>query len=98
MQMSRIETGVMRVGGIRQASRSPAPAAGGEAAPAHESRALIVVSPPAQAAGGSTRYRQAPFLAHLLAVRDQHAQTRERRRAEPQDAIAAYRAAAGLVR
>ena len=40
-------------------------------------------------------YRQAQFLAHLIAMKDQHPQTRERRRAEPGEAIAAYRAAAG---
>jgi hypothetical protein len=73
--------------------------AGGEPAPAAaESRALVALTPPAQAAAVPTRYRQAPFLAHLLAVKDQHAQTRERRRAEPHEAIAAYRATAKLAR
>ncbi|HZQ12750.1 MAG TPA: hypothetical protein VFB31_08070 [Pseudolabrys sp.] len=70
----------------------------GEAAPASECRALIALSPPTRAAAAPARYRQTPFLAHLLAVKDQHAQTRERRRAEPQQAVAAYRAAAGLIR
>jgi len=89
----------MRVGGVRQASSDPAVAAGGEAAPAAaESRALVALTPPAQAAATPTGYRQAPFIAHLLAVKDQHAQTRQRRRAEPREAIAAYRATAGLVR
>jgi hypothetical protein len=41
-------------------------------------------------------YHQAPFIAQLLAVKDQHPQTRERRRAEPDEALAAYRAAAAL--
>ena len=93
----------MRIGDVRQASLGPAPEAGGETAPAaSESRALIALTPPAKAAATPTGYRQAPFqvpfLAHLLAVKDQHAQTRQRRRAEPREAIAAYRATAGLVR
>jgi hypothetical protein len=88
----------MRVGDVRQASSGPAVVASGEPAPAAaESRALIALTPPAQAAM-PTGYRQAPFLAHLLAVKDQHAQTRERRRAEPHEAIAAYRATAARVR
>jgi hypothetical protein len=41
-------------------------------------------------------YRQAPFLAQLLAMKDQHPQTRERRRAEPDEVLAAYRATAAL--
>ena len=89
----------MRIGDVRQASLGPAAVAGGEtASAASESRALIALTPPAQAAATPTNYRQAPFLAHLLAVKDQHAQTRERRRAEPHEAIAAYRATAGLAR
>jgi len=35
--------------------------------------------------------RQAPFLAHLIAMARQVPQARERRRAEPAEAIAAYR-------
>jgi len=42
-------------------------------------------------------YRPAAFLAHLIAMRDQAPQTRERRRATPGDATAAYRAAARLI-
>ena len=89
----------MRVSDVRQASLGPAAAAGGETAPAaSESRALLALEPPARAATIPGAYRQAPFLAHLLAVKNQHAQTRERRRAEPHEAIAAYRATATLVR
>lgn len=74
---------------------------GGPAAPAAapavaESRALVALAPPARAIEAPALYRQAPFLAHLLAVKDQHAQTRERRRVAPQEAIAAYRATAAL--
>ena len=72
--------------------------AGGETAPAAESRALVALTPPVQAAATPTNYRPAPFLAHLLAVKAQHAQTRERRRADPHEALAAYRATANLVR
>jgi hypothetical protein len=43
-------------------------------------------------------YRQAPFLAHLLATKDQHPQTRERRRAGADEALAAYRTIAALTR
>jgi hypothetical protein len=46
-----------------------------------------------QRAGG---YHSAAFLAQLVATKDQHPQTRERRRAEPDMASAAYRAAAAL--
>jgi hypothetical protein len=57
-----------------------------------ESRALIAVE--AAAAGDRplplTRHPSAPFLAHLIATRMQTPQTRARRRAEPEQAIAAY--------
>ncbi len=46
----------------------------------------------------SVSYRQAAFLAHLIATKEQLPQTRERRRANPDEAIAAYRATAGLER
>ena len=38
-----------------------------------------------------TRYPAAPFVAHLIATRMQVPQTRARRRAEPDEAIAVYR-------
>ena len=37
------------------------------------------------------------FLAHLIATKTQAPQTREKRRAEPAEVLAAYRAAAGMV-
>ncbi len=89
----------MRVGDVRQTSLGPAALTGGETAPARpESRALVVLAPPPPSPRVPTGYRQAPFLAHLLAVKGQHAQTRERRRAEPHEALAAYRTTANLVR
>jgi hypothetical protein len=57
------------------------------------SRALIAVQP---VASGETPVRTHPdarFLAHLIATDQRMPQTRERRRAEPQAAIAAYAAA-----
>ncbi len=75
-----------------EAARDTAPA------PVGESRALIALTPAAAACQSSGSYRQAAFLAHLIATKDQSPQTRERRRAEPGDAIAAYRAAAGLAK
>ena len=59
------------------------------------SRALVAVTPtvtPSLTMG----YRQAAFLVHLITVKDQHPRTRERRRAEPGEAIAAYRAEEAL--
>lgn len=66
------------------------------AEPAVESRALTVIAPittpqPPEVA------RQANFLAHLIATKNQAPQTRARRRAEPEVAIAAYRSTAALL-
>jgi hypothetical protein len=60
-----------------------------------ESRALTVVTPEPPRDVPNV-YRQATFLAQLIATNDQHAQTRRRRRAAPEEAIAAYRAVAEL--
>jgi len=60
------------------------------------------VTAPAATQEASANYRQAqlqtPFLAQLIATKDQLPQTRERRRAEPDEAIAAYRAADAITR
>jgi len=61
-----------------------------------ESRALIVLSPVTASAEPATHYRHAPFLAQLVATKDHHPQTRERRRVAPDVALAAYRTAAAL--
>jgi hypothetical protein len=55
-----------------------------------ESRALVVRAP-AAVQPPTVNYREAAFLAHLIATKDQLPQTRLRRRAEPAEAIAAYR-------
>jgi hypothetical protein len=85
----------MRVESGRQVSSS-----GGSAVPrdatlapaAHEpeSRALVVTAP-AEVQTSTVNYRRAAFLAHLIATKDQLPQTRQRRRAEPAEAIATYR-------
>ena len=53
------------------------------------SRALTVIAAPVRVAAAPRG--DAAFLAHLIATRTQAPQTRARRRAEPADAIAAYR-------
>lgn len=60
-------------------------------------RALVVTSEAEEAQAASV-YRQAPFLAHLIATKEHAPQTRERRRAEPAEAIAAYRTVNALMR
>jgi hypothetical protein len=86
----------MRVGGIggpaigdpprRTADRRAPPAA------ETESRALIAEAAPVSGDRSLPRTRTpaAPFLAQLIATRMQAPQTRARRRAAPEDAIAAY--------
>lgn len=68
-----------------------------EGQPASESRALVALAAPTPAAP-PPRYRQAPFLAQLIATKQQLPQTRERRRAEPAEAVSAYRAMAKLAK
>ena len=66
---------------------------GGDASP--QSRAVVTVMPDSSEPA-TPSYRPAVFLAHLIATRDHAPQTRERRRATPGDATAAYRAMARL--
>jgi hypothetical protein len=61
-----------------------------------ESRALVALDPLQGRSENTASHRYAPFVAHLVATKDQHPQTRERRRADPNDALAAYRATAAL--
>jgi len=89
----------MRVSATTAAVSKPSGALPGETE-RHEKpapgRALIAVTPPAAAQEATTGFRQAPFLAQLIATKEQLSQTRERRRAEPGEAIAAYRVTASL--
>ncbi len=66
------------------------------AEPGNATHALVATGPEV-AREPAAGFRQAPFLAQLIATRDQIAQTRERRRAEPGEAIAAYRATEALL-
>jgi hypothetical protein len=59
-------------------------------------RALVILEPVARQEP-QTGHREVQFLAQLIATRDQLPQTRERRRAEPAEVIAAYRAADALI-
>ncbi len=74
--------------------------AGSEPELAEQAPSRALVAPTSAAIPGKTAgiYYQAPFVAHLLAMTDQHPQTRERRRAGPDEAIAAYRATVELTR
>ena len=88
----------MRIGQIATMGSRPngLPTQDGDLASAGESRALVALTPAAAARQPSESHRQAAFLAHLIATKDQLPQTRERRRVEPAEAIAAYRAGAAL--
>jgi hypothetical protein len=91
MQLGEIKKVATRQTGLTPRSVEPAPvehAAG--------SRALVALTPTTSGREAPQAYRQAPFLAHLLAMKGQHPQTRERRRAELDAALAAYRATAAL--
>jgi hypothetical protein len=57
------------------------------------SRALIPLAPIEPSDMPLRTRPQAGFLAHLIATKEKLPQTRERRRAEPQDVIAVYAAA-----
>jgi hypothetical protein len=61
-------------------------------------RALVAVDPPVRVAPGPVPHRRTPaaLVAHLIATVEDHPQTRQRRRASPQDAQAAYRTAQAL--
>ena len=67
---------------------------GSEHTSAPASRALIVLNEPSPKRAAPRR--NAAFLAHLLATKNQAPQTRARRRVEPAEALAAYRKTHGL--
>ena len=90
----------MRVDGIKgtilgQTGGTPRDAALAPVEQDGDSRALVVVAP-STVQKAPANYRQSQFLAHLIATKDHLPQTRERRRAEPGVAIAAYRAVAAM--
>ncbi len=72
----------------RNATSSPRKAPSTES-----SRALIPLEPVVSGDAPLRTRPQAAFLAHLIATREKLPQTRQRRRAEPQDVIAVYAAA-----
>jgi hypothetical protein len=95
------EAAVLAVGGIgpsaafasRTSRQGPAEPC---AASPIESRALITIEAPAPSDRTATATRRplAAFLAHLIATQSQAPQTRARRRAEPEDVVGLYLAAA----
>jgi len=89
---------INRIGPIDIARGARRPAGSAES-DLSESRALVAIEPavPHASPRALTRHPAAPFLAQLIATHLQVPQTRERRRAEPQDAIGAYRLASPLV-
>jgi len=90
MRLSETRPVIARPASVpRHAADEPASVA------ASESRALVLVTPVvASEHDAANRYRPAEFLAHLIAMKEQHPQTRERRRVAPAEAIATYRAVA----
>jgi hypothetical protein len=86
-------------GGVFIAARraSGGPARAPASAPA-AAAGIVRVTPaePVEAKAFPTQRPLASFLAHLIATREQAPQTRERRRAEPEHAVATYAAAAAL--
>jgi hypothetical protein len=87
----------MRIGDTREVSSRPAGIAARAAVAEPQGRALVVMAPAPTTRQMPDIYRQAAFLAHLIATKEQAPQTRERRRAEPGEALAAYRAAKSLI-
>jgi hypothetical protein len=87
MRIVGVSSSVSAIG--RQTERG---SSDGTAPEAHHT-ALIRIEPPRPSEGDwrSTRHPSAPFVAQLIATRMQAPQTRERRRAEPHEAIAVYR-------
>ncbi len=61
-----------------------------------ETRSVVALARAPQAFEPGTTHYHVPFLAQLVAIKDGHPQTRKRRRAELNVALAAYRATAAL--
>lgn len=93
--MSGIETGLT----VDKTLTTAGLTAHGDAEAPHDvSRALVVVTPRGDSEIRRPVYRPAVFLAHLIAMKDKHLQTRERRRVEPFEAMSAYRRAMAATR
>lgn len=88
----------MCIGGSREGRFGPNGRTPHEPAPSapRESRALTVVERPVRRKAAPARGDSA-FLAQLIATKEQAPQTRIKRRAEPAEALAAYRAVVGMV-
>jgi hypothetical protein len=71
---------------------------GGQSKPNFENRALVARSHTTRRAERTAGRHHAAFIAQLVAVKDQHPQMRQLRRADPGMASAAYRATAALKR
>ena len=71
------------------APQTPATGAQAAAAPASPSTALVPTQP-AERVSLRSRATSAPFLAQLIAAKAQVPQARARRRAAPEEAVAAY--------
>jgi len=80
----------------RSRNRPDNPRTANRSAPEAPSRALVPLTPPQPAPASRVTLPRpsAPFLAQLIAAQRKLPQARERRRAEPREAIAAYTAAA----
>jgi hypothetical protein len=79
----------IRIGTSPRGERTASPESSAEIGAADQARALVPLTPNASQETSSQR-PSADFLAHLIATAGQMPQTRERRRVDPQDAIAAY--------
>jgi len=81
----------MRIGGIGGPAIATTPGSSQAGSREASGRALIAIEATGATADPWPRHQSAPFLAHLIATRMQAPQTRERRRAEPEQAIESYR-------
>lgn len=93
MKLIRRVAAVATASAFRHAGRGPED--GPNPAPSR-SRALVAAAPPQPAPESATPRPGlfAPFLAHIIAMRQQAAHLRQRRRAEPSVAVSRYAATA----
>jgi hypothetical protein len=81
---------------LRQPDATSLRAGPDSAEPASENHAQVALDPVSDPSERQISQHYAPFLAQLVATKDQHPQTRERRRAGPNEALAAYWASVAL--